>query len=251
MVNSEIFFSTTKPRGRTGWMVAIHPNCRFVFHEHQDTRRDCVRGHSLCYAWQQLGQHCRENITNAPHEGLPWLFLKRVLPYQLPHNGRDNVVLQDFDTWSKSVHPLSFGKLEQSLWLLGISSCWLNYKWVSGQQCVLGIMQPHASGRNSHKILKQRETGVWGESFHHLVHHKHLIRNGKWGKELFLVPIYKLSWCDQSYVWEEGSPVPLLNTLPSSGDCEWKVEPVLPETNASAWKLSVHPPESPSLLFLK
>lgn len=62
-------------------------------------------------------------------------------------------------------------------------------------------MKPHASGGSSlRRILKQRGAEVWGENSTHLVHHKHLIRNGKWGKELFLMQIYKLSWCDQNYV---------------------------------------------------
>lgn len=91
------------------------------------------------------------------------------------------------------------------------------------------------------KILKQRGTEVWGESFHHLVHHQHLIRNGKWGEELFLVPIYKLSWCDQNYVWEEGSPVPLLNTLPSSGDCELESW-AFPSRNKCQRLKTEHPP---------
>lgn len=104
-------------------------------------------------------------------------------------------------------------------------------------------MLPEAAHQS--RILKQRGAEVWGENSTHLVHHKHLIRNGKWGKELFLMQIYKFSWCDQTYVWEERFlPLHWTHFLPLETGSR-KVYPSLPETNASVQKPGINPPEFP------
>lgn len=57
--------------------------------------------------------------------------------------------------------------------------------------------------------------------------------------------IYKLSWCDQNYVWERD---PCASTEHTSflSSVSWKVYPSLPETNASVQKLSINPPGLPN-----
>lgn len=100
------------------------------------------------------------------------------------------------------------------------------------------------------RISKQRGTGGWGENPTHLVHHEHLISNGKWGKELLLMQIYKSSWCDQSYVWEAKMSALLLTEHPSSGVCELESFTSLLETNNHVQKLTANSAESPIFLFL-
>lgn len=115
-------------QGLTEWMLAVHQSCGFVFYEHKKH----IMG-------KQLGQ---QMLTTKIYPDFSWkgfLCSDFHIMSQIPYFCR--ILVQ-----SKSVYPLSFGKLELLLWLFGTSSWWRKYKWVSGQKCVLGIMKPHASG---------------------------------------------------------------------------------------------------------